>query len=202
MTQPTRVSAQQRRPSQEQLAGIQGGEVRASGLQWPVAVVSGAAIVALSAQVAVPLPFSPVPLTLQGLAVLLVGGMFGAAAGTGAMILYLAAGAFNLPVFAMGGAGLSRLLGPTGGYLLAFPFAAIVVARLAGRDQLIRSIIAAAIGMLVIHLGGWAQLTLLTGNPERAAAQGAIPFLLQDGLKALLAGAILWRGHHVLRPRA
>ena len=201
MAQPNRVSAQQR-PSREQLAGTQGAPARASGLQWPLVVVSGAVIVALSAQVAVPLPPSPVPLTLQGLAVLLVGGVFGAAAGAGALVLYLAAGAFGAPVFALGGSGLSRLLGPTGGYLLAFPLAAIVVARLAVRGQLVRSTLAAAAGMLVIHLGGWAQLTLLTGNAERAVTLSMMPFLLQDGLKVLLAGVILWRGHHALRPRA
>ena len=171
-------------------------------MQWPIAVVSGAAVVALSAQVAVPLPLSLVPLTLQGLAVLLVGGMLGATAGAGALVLYLAAGVFGAPVFAMGGSGLSRLLGPTGGYLLAFPLAAIVVARLAVRGQLVRSTLAAAMGMLVIHIGGLAQLILVTGATPRALAAGLMPFLLQDGLKVMLAGAILWRGHHLLRPRA
>jgi biotin transport system substrate-specific component len=201
MAQPVRVSTQQQRPSQQML-GTQGAPARAAGLQWPIAVVAGAVLVALSAQVAVPLPLSPIPLTLQGLAVILVGGLFGAAAGAGSLVLYLAAGAFGAPVFAMGGSGLPRLLGPTGGYLLAFPLAAIIVARLASRGDLVRCLIASAAGMLVIHLGGWAQLTLLSGNAERAAVLGVVPFLLQDGLKVLLAGAILWRGHHWLRPRA
>lgn len=202
MGPPVRVSAQQPRPSQQQLEGTQGAPARASGLQWPVAVLSGAAVVALSAQVTVPLPLSPVPLTLQGLAVLLVGGMLGATAGAGALVLYLTAGAFGAPVFAMGGAGLSRLLGPTGGYLLAFPLAAIVVARLAARGQLLRSTLAAAMGMLVIHLGGLTQLSLVSGATPRAVAEGLMPFLLPDGVKVLVAGLILWRGHHLLRPRA
>ncbi|MEO8636052.1 MAG: biotin transporter BioY [Gemmatimonadales bacterium] len=202
MTPPTRASVQHQRPSQAHVAGTPGAPARASGLQWPLAVVSGAVIVALSAQVAVPLPLSPVPLTLQGLAVVLVGGLFGAAAGAGAMVLYLVAGAFGAPVFALGASGLPRLLGLTGGYLLAFPLAAIVTARLAVRGQLIRSILAAAAGTLAIHLGGWAQLTLLTGNAERAVTIGVIPFLVPDGMKVLLAGIILWKGHHLLRPRA
>ena len=202
MASPVRVSAQQQRPSQQQLEGTQGAPARSSGLQWPIAVVTGAVVVALSAQVAVPLPRALVPLTLQGLAVLLVGGLLGATAGAGAMVLYLVAGAFGAPVFAMGGSGLSRLLGPTGGYLLAFPLAAIVVARLAARGQLARSIFATAMGMLVIHLGGLAQLVLVTGAAPRALAPGLMPFLLQDGLKVLLAGVILWQGHLLLRPRA
>ena len=69
-------------------------------LAWPATLAAGAAVVALSAQVAIPVPFSPVPMTLQPLAVLLVGGMFGAAAGAGALLLYLVAGAFGAPVFA------------------------------------------------------------------------------------------------------
>ena len=203
MAQPIpRLTGQQHQPMQEPLAGTPGAPARASGLQWPIAVLSGTVIVSLSAQVAVPLPFTPVPLTLQGLAVLLVGGLFGAAAGAGALVLYLTAGAFGAPVFAMGTSGLSRLFGPDGGYLLAFPLAAIVVARLAGRGQLLRSVLAAAVGMLVIHLGGWAQLTLLSGSAERAVTLGLMPFVLQDSLKVLLAGVILWRGHHALRPRA
>ena len=89
-----------------------------------VAIGLGALVVALSAQVAVPVPFSPVPMTLQPLAVLAVGGLLGAAGGVGALVLYIILGALGLPVFAGGGSGLLHLIGPTGGYLLAFPVAA------------------------------------------------------------------------------
>lgn len=172
-------------------------------LAWPVTLAAGATVVALSAQVAIPVPFSPVPMTLQPLAVLLVGGLFGAAAGAGALVLYLVAGAFGAPVFApIGPQGLARLFGPTGGYLLAMPLAAVVVGRLAERGRLFQSLLAAALGMLVIHLGGWAQLAVLTGSPARALQFGALPFVAQDLLKVALAGLVLWRGHHALRLRA
>lgn len=169
---------------------------------WPLALVAGAAIVALSAQFAVPVPLSPVPMTLQGLAVLLVGGLFGAAAGAGALILYLLLGIFGLPVFSpIGAPGLARILGPTGGYLLAFPVAAIVVGRIAQRDSFTRCVIGALLGMIVIHLGGWAQLTLLTGGPSAAANTAVLPLVAQDLLKVMIAALVLWKTHHALRPR-
>lgn len=175
---------------------------RSLAFSWPLSLLLGALIVALSAQVALPVPFSPVPMTLQGLAVIVVGGVFGAAAGAGAMVLYLVAGILGAPVFAMGGAGLARVLGPTGGYLLAFPVAAIVAGVVAERGRPLRSLLGALSAMLVIHLGGWAYLTVFFGDPARAATLGTTPFLLQDSLKVLLAALVLWRAHHGLRPRA
>ena len=172
-------------------------------LAWPLTLLAAAALVALSAQVAVPVPFSPVPLTLQGLAVLLVGGLFGSAIGAGALVIYLVAGAFGAPVFApMGPPGLARLAGPTGGYLLAFPVAAILVGWVAQRGHFARCLLATMLGMAAIYLGGWAQLTILTGQARHALAIGVIPFLLQDSLKVGLAAVILWRGHHALRLRS
>jgi biotin transport system substrate-specific component len=169
---------------------------------WPLALAAGAAIVALGAQFAVPVPLSPVPMTLQGLAVLLVGGLFGAAAGAGALVLYLLLGIFGLPVFSpLGAPGLARVLGPTGGYLLAFPVAAAVVGRIAQRDSLARCFIGALAGMIVIHLGGWAQLTLLTGGPSAAATTAVLPLVAQDLLKVVIAALVLWKAHHALRPR-
>src|SRR5438094_1064953 len=91
------------------------------------AVVLGAVLVALAAQVAVPLPGTPVPMTLQPMAVLLVGGLLGARLGALSMILYLAMGAAGLPVFTPSPLllpGIARLFGQTGGYLLAYPIAA------------------------------------------------------------------------------
>ncbi|MDH4348455.1 MAG: biotin transporter BioY [Gemmatimonadota bacterium] len=170
--------------------------------RWPISIAAGALIVALAAQVAVPLPYSPVPLTLQGLAVLLVGGLFGGSVGAASMVLYLLAGAYGAPVFAFGGSGLARLLGPTGGYLLAFPLAAFIAGRLAARGQFLRCLFAAAIGMVAIHAAGLAQLTILLGDSARPLAMGVIPFVVQDSLKVALAALVLWRGHGVLRPRA
>jgi biotin transport system substrate-specific component len=175
--------------------------IGARAFSWPLSVLLGALIVSVSAQFALPLPFSPVPMTLQGFAVIVVGGLFGAAAGAGALVLYLVLGIFGAPVFAMGGSGLTRLLGPTGGYLLAFPVAAIVAGSVARRGEPLRCLIAALLAMMVIHVGGWAHLALVSGG-ARAAIIGVTPFLLQDSLKVVLAAVVLWWGHHALRPHA
>src|SRR2546421_12325800 len=97
-----------------------------------VAVVLGAALVAVAAQVSIPLPGTPVPMTLQPMAVLLVGGLLGARLGALSMILYLAMGAAGLPGFTptVPLIGVARLFGPTGGYLLAYPVAAWAVGAL------------------------------------------------------------------------
>src|SRR5207248_5382381 len=89
-------------------------------------VIGGSAIIAIAAQIAIPIPFSPVPLTLQPLAVLLVGVALGATRGSAAATLYLLEGAAGFPVFAQGHGGALWLLGPTAGYLLAYPLAAFV----------------------------------------------------------------------------
>src|SRR2546426_593522 len=97
---------------------------RARAARRALAVLLGAALVAAAAQLSVPLPGTPVPLTLQPLAVLVVGGLLGAPLGAASLLLYLALGAAGLPVFTpFGVPGLGRLLGPTGGYLLAYPLA-------------------------------------------------------------------------------
>ena len=101
-------------------------------LKRSVAVGTAVLVVAAAAQVAVPVPLNPVPMTLQPLAVLVVGGLLGPAAGAAALTLYLVLGMLGMPVFAGGSAGFVHVIGPTGGYLLAFP-AAAAVAGLASR---------------------------------------------------------------------
>jgi biotin transport system substrate-specific component len=158
-----------------------------------ISVAIGALLVALSAQVLVPVPFSPVPMTLQPLAVLAVGGLLGAGAGLSALVLYLSLGALGLPVFAGGGSGVLHLAGPTGGYLLAFPLAAAITGALvasAPRSPL-RVLLACALGMVTIHVGGVAQLALLGGNPALAMRLGFVPFLTGDLLKVGLAAALI-----------
>ena len=159
-------------------------------------IALGALVVAASAQVVVPLPFTPVPFTLQPLAVLAVGGLLGAADGAGALVLYLALGALGLPVFAGGGSGILRLVGPTGGYLLAFPVAAAVAGALAapggsGGATLWRVLAGCVLGMIVIHAGGVAQLALLGGDPTQAFRYGFVPFFTGDLLKIGLAAAVI-----------
>lgn len=170
--------------------------------RWPLSLILGALAVALSAQVAVPLPFTPVPMTLQGLAVILVGGVFGSAAGAGALGLYLVAGAFGAPVFALGMGGVAKLLGPTGGYLLAFPLAAALVGRVARRGNLLRCAGAALLGMVTIHVGGVAQLAILGFPLDQAVALGTAPFLVIDLLKVALAAVLLRWSNGSLRPLA
>jgi biotin transport system substrate-specific component len=160
-----------------------------------VAVIAGAVVVALGAQAAVPVPGSPVPITLQVPAVLIVGGLLGPALGASSLVCYLALGALGLPVFAPGGLpGVARLFGPTGGYLLAYPLAAALAGlgvspgrrwgRLAG---------GLAAATVVIHLGGVAQLSVLGGDPAVAWRLGSLPFLLGDLVKLLFAGLVVGR---------
>jgi biotin transport system substrate-specific component len=156
----------------------------------------GALVVALSAQIALPLSFTPIPFTLQPLAVILVGAWLGPIEGATALGAYLVAGALGAPVFAMGHGGAWRLAGPTGGYLLAFPMAAAVagLARtrgLAGVALASWSALVFTVAMAVIHLGGISQLALLGGDPGLAFRSGFLPFFVGDLLKVAIATAIL-----------
>jgi biotin transport system substrate-specific component len=167
--------------------------VQSRAVRRGIAIGLGTLLVALSAQVVVPVPFGPVPMTLQPLAVLAVGGLLGAAGGLSALILYIGLGALGLPVFAGGGAGFLHLVGPTGGYLLAFPIAAGVTGALAGGEPRspLRVLLACALGMVIIHIGGVAQLALLGGDPVLAIRVGFVPFLTGDLLKVGLAAALI-----------
>jgi biotin transport system substrate-specific component len=167
-------------------------------------VVLGALLVALAAQVAVPLPGTPVPMTLQPMAVLLVGGLLGARLGALSMILYLAMGAAGLPVFTptVPLFGVARLLGPTGGYLLAYPVAAWAVgAVVADGSRVWRVACGVLAGLVLIHLGGLAQLAILTGNVSAAARFGTVPFLLGDLLKLAILVPVLTKLTPAVRAR-
>ena len=167
--------------------------VRTRILRMAVPVGLGTLVVALAAQVVVPIPLNPVPITLQPLAVLAVGGLLGAAGGVSALVLYLILGALGLPVFAGASAGAHHLVGPTGGYLLAFPVAAGVTGALVGKPprSVLRVLLACALGMLIIHVGGVSQLALLGGDPALAFRIGFLPFLTGDLLKLGLAAALI-----------
>lgn len=162
---------------------------RTRGVQAALALV-GALAVAAAAQVAIPVPGSLVPFTLQPLAVLIVGGLLGPRLGALSLVLYLGMGAAGLPVFApIGLPGVARLIGPTGGFLIAFPFAAAVTGKLA-RASFVSCALAALAGMIVMFAGGIAQLSLIA--PDRVTAM-ITPFLAADLVKALLAGAVIQR---------
>jgi biotin transport system substrate-specific component len=157
-------------------------------------VLLGALLVAAAAQVAIPLPGTPVPMTLQPMAVLLVGGLLGAPLGALSMILYLAMGAAGLPVFTptVPLLGIARLFGPTGGYLLAYPVAAWAVGAVAADGRNVWRVACGVFaGLVLIHLGGLAQLAILTGNISAAARFGTVPFLLGDLLKIAVLVPVL-----------
>jgi biotin transport system substrate-specific component len=161
-----------------------------------LAGVAGFALaLAAASQVAIPLPGTPVPLTLQPLLVVLAGMMLGPVAGASSMVLYLLAGVTGLPVFApIGPPGLARLLGPTGGYLIAYPAAAFVAgAAVRHARNFPGRALAAAAGILVIYVGGLAQLAILTGSLGRAALLGVLPFAAADAVKALVAAVLTGR---------
>jgi biotin transport system substrate-specific component len=157
-----------------------------------IGVIGFAVALAAASQVAIPVPGTPVPITLQPLLVVLAGLWLGPVAGAASMVLYLLAGAAGLPVFApIGAPGVARLLGPTGGYLIAYPVAAFVAGWLGLRAAgLPARVGAAAAGILVMYVGGLAQLAILTGSLTTAAVTGVLPFVALDAVKAIVAGLL------------
>lgn len=159
-----------------------------------IAVLAGSALLAASAHISIPFFFTPVPFTLQPFAVLLLALMLDPAVAFTTLVAYLAEGAAGLPVFTpQGPLGIAHLLGPDGGFLLAYPFAAYLVSKL--RRSLPSSFtfasIAAASGAVVYFLGGAAWLALLTHQSMRVAFDLAVwPFVAGDALKVVLAAAI------------
>src|SRR5262250_2916628 len=155
-------------------------------IEWAkqAALVAGASLfVALCARVTVPLPFTPVPLTLQNAGVLLVGLLLGPRRGFAALALYLAEGAAGLPVFNPTGAGgIAQLLGPTGGFLVAYPLAAgwtgFVFER--GSRTFVRAIWAGILGEIVLFAGGISWLALLTQSITRAIRFGLCGFVFAE----------------------
>jgi biotin transport system substrate-specific component len=166
-------------------------------------VVGFSLLTALAAQVVIPLPWTPVPLTGQTFAVLLTGALLGSRLGALAMLAYLVEGAVGLPFF-RGGAGGAHYLffSPTAGYLFAFPAAAFVTGYLAERgwDRRFATAAAAmALGSLVILASGWAWLSLFYRTAAEAFAAGVLPFLVGDVVKIALAAAALPAGWALLR---
>ncbi len=168
-------------------------QARPLGLRL-AAALAGALAVALAAQFAAPLPGTPVPMTLQPLAVLLVGGLLGPRLGALSLVLYLGMGAAGLPVFTpVGLPGFARLLSPTGGYLLAYPLAAAATGLVAARGGWRDVTLAALAGLVLIHTGGLAQLAILSGDPSAAFAAAVAPFLVNDLVKLGIAALVLRR---------
>jgi biotin transport system substrate-specific component len=163
-------------------------------------IVCGAALVALASQLSLHLPFSPVPVTGQTFAVLLVGALLGPGRGAAAMAAYLAEGVAGLPVFAGGAAGPGVLLGHTAGYLVGFVPAAAAVGFLATRGWDRRpatTLLAMLLGNAVVLFLGALWLSRFVG-PRGAITQGLLPFIPGDIIKSVLAAAVLPGGWMLL----
>ncbi|MEI6405647.1 MAG: biotin transporter BioY [Actinomycetes bacterium] len=150
---------------------------------------------ALCAQVSVPLPFTPVPLTLQTFAVLAGAAALGAERSVIAQVIYVVLAVAGAPVLAGGASGMSSITGPTGGYIVGFVAASYVVGRIAERGatrQVVATVSSYVAGTAVIYVLGVSWLSFATHMSVRdAIVAGMIPFLIGDALKALAAGAAL-----------
>ena len=166
----------------------------AGWLRDVILILLGTLFVAALAQVKISLPFTPVPLTGQTFAVLLIGATLGSKRGIASMLLYFALGAFGLPVFAGGESGLAYLSGATFGYLIGFVIAAYTIGLLAerGLERNVRtSILPFLVGTVIIYVCGIAWLALILGSYNKAITAGLLPFLLGDTFKLLAASLIL-----------
>jgi biotin transport system substrate-specific component len=165
------------------------------------AVVFVAVLTAVAAQISIPLPFTPVPFTLQPMVVLVGGAALGARLGMASQVLYLLAGIAGLPVFATSAVlpqGFLRLLGPTGGFLMAYPFAAFVAGWLSERGfdrRYFTSVIAMAAGLGIVFAFGIAWFAFFAAPAPVGLSQALqlalYPFILVDVIKILLAATVL-----------
>ena len=170
-----------------------------AGFYDAIVIICGSLILGLSSQVKVYLPISPVPITGQTFAVLMLGALLGSKRGVLAILAYLIEGIFGLPVFA-GGMGPATLIGPTGGYLVGFVVVAYVVGKLAemGWDRRVSTTIAAMLaGEIVLYTFGVCWLAIMT-NIRIALTIGLYPFIVGDILKVVLAAAVLPAGWKLL----
>lgn len=158
-------------------------------------IATFALLTAVGAQVEI--PHSPVPFTMQTFFVLLAGGLLGMRNGFLSMSLYLILGAIGFPVFSSGGFGLVRLLGPTGGYLLAFPFAALVIGYgMSIRTTTLWTVLWMLLGLLIVFTFGTLQLALVTQLTwGEAIGSGFLIFSWWDVTKLAAAAAIAGEFH-------
>lgn len=179
---------------------------------WPTAgarrevvlILGGSLLIALAAQLRILLPFSPVPVTGQTFAVLLLGALYGSRRGPATVVTYLTLGAIGFPVFAGGAAGLARLAGPTAGYLAGFVAAAFAVGLLSERgwDRSPWTTAASMIvGNLIVYATGVIWLSGFVGS-EAVLNTGVFPFLAGDALKIALATILLPSGWRIIEREA
>ena len=179
-------------------------DARVRAVEQTGAVVAVTALTAVAAQIAIPLPFTPVPFTFQPMVVLVGAAALGSRRGMASQMVYLALGLMGLPLFAASPAlpqGIARLLGPTGGYLMSYPLAAFVAGYLAERGfdrRYTTFVLAMVAGLSVVFAGGVAWLTLIqpAHSVRVALAAGFYPVVLADLVKLVVAASVmpaLWR---------
>jgi biotin transport system substrate-specific component len=172
-----------------------------------VVVLFATVLTIAAAQVSIPLPFTPVPFTLQPMVVLLAGAALGSRLGMTSQILYVALGLAGLPVFAASPTlpqGVARLIGPTGGYLMSYPLAAFAVGYFAERGfdrRYLSSVLAMTIGLTIVFACGvaWLAFGVPHAGLPAAIATGLVPFVPADVFKIFLAATVLpavWRFLH------
>jgi biotin transport system substrate-specific component len=165
------------------------------GVQQVAIVVAASLFVALCARVALPLPFTPVPLTLQNFGVLLVGLALGSRRGFVALALYLAEGLAGIPVFSpTGPGGVAQVLGPTGGFLLAYPFVAGIAGWVfeenVGKKSFAHAAIACVLAEVYLFVGGLSWLAILTHSFAQAIRFGLYWFAFAEVIKIMSAAAL------------
>ena len=176
---------------------------RSSALTDSLLVLGASLLTALAAQVAIPVPWSPVPITGQTFAVTLSGAVLGMRRGFLSQAFYLAQGALGLPVFAGGAAGVAVFAGPTAGYLIGFPFAAALTGALAQRGwdrRFVTMLPAMLLGSVPIFALGLANLSRFVPGDGLLAA-GLLPFLPGDLIKSTLAALAFPAAWRMARPR-
>jgi biotin transporter BioY len=175
-----------------------------AGLYDVALIIGGSLFIAVSSRLKIFLPFSPVPITGQTFAVLMIGALSGAWRGSLSVLLYIIMGMTGLSVFALGG-GFLVLLGPTGGYLVGFIAAAYITGLLAERGwdrRFETTILAMAFGNMAIYAFGLLWLCCLMGVSRTVLVMGLYPFIIGDLLKIALAAVLLPSGWKLLnRPR-
>ncbi|NPV44296.1 MAG: biotin transporter BioY [Firmicutes bacterium] len=157
-----------------------------------------AALTAVMGYVVIPLPFSPVPITGQTFAVMLTGGLLKTRTAVISMLVFIFIGILGLPVFAGGRSGMGVLLGPTGGYILSWPLAVMLISKLLGKKEPTRFVYTLFVnilgGIIIVYLIGILQLAIVTGlDFKRAFMLGGLPFIPGDIFKAFVSALLTVR---------
>jgi biotin transport system substrate-specific component len=162
-----------------------------------IGMASFMALTVAGAYIRIPLPFTPVPITLQTFFVLLAGALLGRKLGSLSQAGYLLIGIFGVPVFTGGLYGFARLFGPTGGYLIGFVLASYVIGKLLGKDDdapFFKIVAAMLVGLAILFTTGTIQLSMVMHiSMQKAVALGVLPFIPGDIVKLLAAATIYQR---------